>query len=397
MRDTMKNYLLVLSISLFLLSCSTSVSSNQASAIPESASILTEAVPIGTITPSTKMVTPSPIGVEEMHIPESALAKDGFIIRTFKDEWERVHKMRSSCIDFDDKNQIWSVFLELEYFDGNKWNTISTPDEFDKTWNCPYVDEDGIIWFFNPSTRRYATSIFSFDGKNWTLFDYPEFLTEDMRSKASMAMDKSSGYIWLGLLNCGEHSCLYYFDGTQWREEPFPFPSIYSLSADKRGNLWIGGNSDTGVAHFDGEEWTFYATKELWPDGIYGWNAKIEWIDVKSDIDGSAWVILGVNDWVKISNDRKIERYPNKFPIETTYNLNIFPVDRGKIWFIWNTMELGYFDYIKNQWGSYANLPSDNLMAGPTFLLSPNGDLWLVLPNNSNGEAGLYKYVPAKE
>lgn len=382
----MKKYLpVLLPLSLFLASCMF----KNTNAMPENTPVLSE-----TTSSLTNSETPSPIQGETL--PDAVLPANDFEMHRFDEDWKRIYQIRSSCAEFVGEGQIWSVFLELEYFDGNDWNTISTPDDFDITWSCPRVDKDGIVWFINPSTQRYAINVFSFNGIDWQLFTYPEFMTENMRSTASMAIDKTSGHIWLGLQNCEEHSCLYFFDGSQWKEEPFPFPSIYSLSANNQ-NLWVGGNSDTGVAHFDGNKWTYYATKDLWPDDVYGWNSQVEWINVKSDAGGSAWLILGVNDWVKISHDGQIVRYSNKFPKETTYGINIFPVGHDKVWFIWNAMELGYFDYNQNQWAFYINLPSNNLLAGPTFVPSPSGDLWLVLPNNSNGEAGLYRYCLPEE
>ena len=387
-------HLPVLLFSLLLFSCNTVNTVDRASATNGNADHVS-AEPASTHIETTLSETATPPSIQAELTHTLKPTWEGFVTHKFENEWTRVHKMRSSCIDFDSKNQIWSMFLNLEYFDGSAWNTVPTPNGLDKDRVCPHISKDGAIWFFNPYTQRSATIIFKFDGENWTSFGYPEYLTEEMRSKASMTMD-TSGQIWLGLLNCANHSCLYRFDGSQWMEVPFPFSSIYSLSADKKGNLWIGGNSESGVAHYNGRKWIFYDTKTLWPNGDYGHYAKIEPIEVERDFDGSAWVILKFNDWIRLSSKGKIERYPSKLPLDTTYNLNILPDDRGRIWFIRNTTELGYCDYGKNQWGLYVDLPSNDLLAAPTIVPSPSGDLWLVLPNNSNGEAGLYRYLPAK-
>ena len=381
----MKN-LLVFAVSLILVSCCANNNSRQQ---------LT-AVPVGTIFPTDTLAPPTEAVNINTSTSETFSSREDIEYRPFFDEWTRIHNLQPGCIAFDDNNQIWSVFLEFKYFDGNSWNTIPTPEKFGEVWSCPHISKDGLIYFFYSARNSTVTSLPRFDGKNWAFFDLPDYLSESMLKQTSMAMD-ASGHIWLGLQNCGDNSCLYRFDGTQWNEVSFPFSSIRSLSADQKGNLWIGGNSNTGIAHYDGKAWMFYATETLWPDGYsYGWNADTASINVKIDFEGAVWAVLKGNDWVKINPAGKITWYPVELEIASDDSLTLYPDIHKRIWFILN-WELGYFDYDKTEIVSFQGLKKNALLAGSGFYISPDGDWWLVLSNGTQDEAGIYQYTPTKE
>ena len=81
-------------------------------------------------------------------------------------------------------------------------------------------------------------------------------------------------------------------------------------------------------------------------------------------------------------------------PIGSTNSLSAFVENHKRIWFVTDFMQLGYFDYEKNQGILFEELPS-NFLGGA--LSSPDGRIWLVISNNLNSEAGLYRYSPPQE
>lgn len=336
---------------------------------------------------------PAPLALESTVAPETDIAKEiawsDFEGRNFNQSWVRVHQIRSSCIGFDSSNNIWalSVFGDLEYFDGNVWNIVSPPGQFDEKRGCPHVSADGTVWFYSSQSENIAL----FDGENWSFIDYPDIPGEHY----SLTVD-ATGKVWLGLEQCDTNiSCLYRFSEGAWEEQEFPFTTIHSIVADSKGEVWIGGDENTGIAHYSDEHWFFYDAVTLWPESArHSYGEGVFRIKMVLAPDETVWATVKGYDWVRIVDGDNIERYPNMLPIGSTNILSAFVEKHKRIWFVTDFMRLGYFDYEKNQGILFEELPSSFLGGA---LSSPDGSIWLVISNNLNSEAGLYRYSPLQE
>jgi len=349
--------------------------------------------------------TPTQLTITGTSKPESETAEENIEYRKFSDEWIHTHQIKSTCIDFDSTNRIWSYSWELnplsiylEYFDGSTWNKVQTPDGFSQNSSCPHARKDGTIMFVSP---RYnipeAIFYLNNDSKSWTTVHTPVFpIPQEEVRRETWVVDTFSR-IWVGLDKCpNKSSCLFRLDDNQWKEQPFPFPSIHTISADQNGGVWVGGNEETGIAHFDGNNWTIYDTKSLWEDGEVIFPPRP--LSVVTSLDGSAWVIRYYNyDWIRINNKGKIERYPSKVTVDEFNIFTGFVDSQERLWFFWEHEQIGYFDYHRNLWVHFTGLPSGARMGNPSFVLSPDGELWFVLANNIKDKVGIYKYSPLEE
>jgi hypothetical protein len=144
----MKNLFILMLMSMIVTSCVTVPARSEITLTAKNSAPALFQLPTITATTLDETIISTPTLAIEMPMPEPTPAREGFTSRKFSDEWTRVYQMRSDCIDFDTEGHIWSVFLGLEYFDGNVWVTASTPNEFDTERGCPHVSKDGSIWFF---------------------------------------------------------------------------------------------------------------------------------------------------------------------------------------------------------------------------------------------------------
>ena len=318
--------------------------------------------------------------------------RNEFTARKFYDDWERIYNKRSACIDFDIDNRMWTRFINLEYLDGKTWNVVDLPDKFNIIRSCPHVAPDGKIYFYSDSFHL-PENIAVFDQNNWSFIEFPNLDEQNFDSNTSLVKD-DQGDFWLGLSNCeSQKTCLLQYHNKQWNEIDFPFHSILAIEKDKVGNIWVGGDDDDGIAFYDGHDWTYFSTEYLW-----GYNATQE--DIITDLrfaastDDSIWVIAGSkSDWIRINSNGEIERYKSPFELGVWDSKYFYEDDQNRLWFILFNKVVGYFNYKTNNWINYIELPSDNLQAGPSLNEDHDGNLWLVLPNNVYGEAGIYQYI----
>jgi ligand-binding sensor domain-containing protein len=122
-------------------------------------------------------------------------------------------------------------------------------------------DQDGNLWFgtrvsekdqADPAKRFGAGGLSRYDGKTFTHFpEYPGLTENDVYS---IYADKS-GNVWISTLSDG----LYKFDGEKFTNykptqgsSSIPFKGIQSMLEDSKGNLWIGCSG--GLFRLKGEE-----------------------------------------------------------------------------------------------------------------------------------------------
>jgi ligand-binding sensor domain-containing protein len=133
--------------------------------------------------------------------------------------------------------------LVLARFDGQSWTT------YDKLVHSVAIGTGDTLWAAGWEGTQGSDYIGRLDGSDW-------IKTLD-RSLGSLVV-APDGLVW-GV--AGEQG-LAHFDGQSWTflQPPADLGSVRALAVAPDGALWAGGNDR--IAHLDGDTWTVYPSAE---------------------------------------------------------------------------------------------------------------------------------------
>ena len=151
---------------------------------------------------------------------------------------------------------------------------------------------DGYLWLGTNG------GLVRFDGIKFTIFDSGN--TPALRSNRILSLcEDRDGTLWIGTQNGGLTS---YSQGkfrTYTTKDGLPDESIFSIEADRQGNLWL---SPGGLLRLTNGRFTLYSTRDGLPSNGSG--------NICEAPDGSIWFRSG--DFVMRFHEGRFERYQNK-------------------------------------------------------------------------------------
>ncbi len=302
-------------------------------------------------------------------------------------------------ITTDSQGRMWAIVRDkVSYFDGQNWISVSQSGLNLSNLSQTHIAHDGTVWVLGEKAQN--TLLAHYGGKHWTIFPLPISISPD--NVVSLAVD-ASDRIWIGLSVCSTNQCLYRFDGATWQEYPLPVRNHdnglggVSVISDTKGNIWVCGGWQDGIARFLGTGWQIYTGKDLWPDrpSNLGERAPAEHIIIVAGVDGSIWAYLDSTPIiVRIDETGKIEGFPIRLGIDLTNVFYLVMYDsKGNV--LWAGTDgnanlsgitpttLGYFN--GTHWFTFTNLPFKNILE---INEEPNGIMLISTEN------GLFSYQP---
>jgi signal transduction histidine kinase/ligand-binding sensor domain-containing protein len=174
---------------------------------------------------------------------------------------------------------------------------------------------DGYIWLGTNG------GLVRFDGIRFTVFDSGN--TPELRSNRILALaEDRDGTLWIGTQNGGLTS---YSQGkfkNYSTRDGLPDESIFSIAADRQGNLWL---SPGGLVRLTDGRFTLYTTRDGLPSNGSGY------LNTKAP-DGSLWFLSA--DFIVHFHEGRFERYGIKeFPKGWVFKVSSLTVARdGSVW-----------------------------------------------------------------
>jgi signal transduction histidine kinase/ligand-binding sensor domain-containing protein len=193
------------------------------------------------------------------------------------------------------------------------WNTENGLPQNDVTQLIQ--TRDGYIWLGTNG------GLVRFDGIRFTIFDSGN--TPELRSNRILALaEDRDGTLWIGTQNGGLTS---YGQGkfkTYTTKDGLPDESIFSISADRQGNLWL---SPGGLLRLTNGRFTLYTTHDGLPSNGTGY------LNTEAP-DGSLWFLSG--DFIMHFHEGRFERYGIKeFPKGWVFKVSSMAVaGDGSVW-----------------------------------------------------------------
>jgi len=176
----------------------------------------------------------------------------------FKDSTWRQYTVEDGLIDndifsisSDPLGNIWCGFRDgISRYDGNSW----------KSWDftCIAVYYVGGIAFndYGNGVFGHGYGLLRYDRENDRMENIENMSGVEQENYSVIAIDNDNT-IWLG-----SQDGIYQFTGDEWIFHADPYPHVRGVSTvavDHDGSLWIG-TYQSGVRHFNGEDWELITT-----------------------------------------------------------------------------------------------------------------------------------------
>ncbi|MBL4752291.1 MAG: T9SS type A sorting domain-containing protein [Flavobacteriales bacterium] len=219
-------------------------------------------------------------------------------------------------IAVDTDNNIWLGSSGLVKFDGTDWTRLSTtfPSLF-KAFTGIVIDANNDKWLGT------YDELLKFDGSTVTS-ERSSVLGFDI---GPVAIDVND-HIWLahGFADFTSEGYLDHFDGVNWTSHYLSSSAITLITFDALGDLWLG-LSDSGIAKFDGSDFTIYSSDNSGIPGNRATSIAVDqnenkWIGLRGmgliKFDGTNWTVYNTSNsglpdnWV---NTLYIDTYDNKW------------------------------------------------------------------------------------
>jgi hypothetical protein len=346
---------------------------------------------------STPSKTATPMPDTPTPRPTTTPTSTAVSVRNFSDDWEQVFEMRSNCVDFDELGGIWSIYTDendavtvQRYFE-DEWQIIDVPEDIVLNRTCPHVLQHNDVWFYGNWTDSIR-DVFRYYQNEWITVQVPITEKGEMQTYSSLHVD-SYGRFWMGQWECSKwYPCLHKYENGSWQEIDLPFHHITSISSDERGNIYVGGQMEDGLAIYNNQSWSFIDVTTIW--GIPAKDGESPHsIHLHQFRENQIIATVVGNPLTIISVDGKINHIPNPAFSSRISRMALFEAYNQRIWFTFNSDLLGYYDKNNQQWVEYQNTPANNYFFEGTNIFKDRntGEIWFLLVKWAGDEKGLYR------
>ncbi len=218
------------------------------------------------------------------------------------DKWEHIDKPSDydivNGIACGENGDIWIAHYNgVSHYSDDKWTTydsskLATGDDANDLVLDVAVDTDNNrVWALTPR------SVALFEDDKWTVFEKGQGFNEDLYFQG-LALD-SSGRPWVGY---GRGVAVY--DNNTWKLIPKSgYDFVQGMSFDSSGNLWMA-TLNNGAVMYNGNSWKYYNVdgKNLSSDHVYS---------VTGDSRGRVWLSTSYGLTVMDNNQWKTYRMDN--------------------------------------------------------------------------------------
>ena len=215
-------------------------------------------------------------------------------------------------IDEDQNGGIWiGTNQGVSYFDGNSWESYSSPDLHWSGVNATAFDSNGDKWFASS-----LGGVTHFDGTTFTVYDTSNGLLS--QNVTALLIDNQDNK-WIGtgsgmsVLNASntsftQHTRMYIMP------PPDTLNPVVDIAMDSYGRIWaaiyVGYLAEGGIAYWDGNQWEDFHVS----DGLVGPNVRGLSIDSEDNV------------WVATSTGvSKIYSIPSSLNSVSIAHIEVFP------------------------------------------------------------------------